>query len=77
MMARNIALHGYTPEDAYSIASLLRRPRGKRRPATTCMRMRVRLTVQSLVHEKLGHREGWKPKKKDFPGITRTLKDAR
>ena len=38
--------------------SLQRRPRGKRRPATTCTRMRVMLTVQSLVNEKLGHREG-------------------
>ena len=38
--------------------SLLCRPRGKRRPATTCTRMHVMLTVQSLVHEKLGHKEG-------------------
>ena len=37
---------------------LLRRPRGKRRPAATCTRMPVMLTVQSLVHEKLGQREG-------------------
>ena len=42
----------------YVKTSLLRRPRGKRRPAITCMRMRVMLTVQSLVHDKLGHREG-------------------